>query len=66
MWVMWSLVSVHLDTELVSVQHRCKVFAKRTIGSKNIFDAPMVLLGDEAQGEARSIPHEDSAKLDAR
>jgi hypothetical protein len=40
MWVMWSLISVHLDTELVSVQHRCMVCAKHTIGSKIILDAP--------------------------
>ena len=40
------------------------VCAKRTTGSETILDAPMVLLGDEAQVEARfglSI-----ANLDAR
>jgi hypothetical protein len=51
MWVMWNLISVHLDTVLVSVQDRCMVCAKRTIGSEIILDGPMVLLGDEAQVE---------------
>jgi hypothetical protein len=29
---MWNLISVRLDTELVSVQDRCMVCVKRTIG----------------------------------
>jgi hypothetical protein len=37
---MWILVSVRLETVLVSVQDRCTVCAKRTIGSKIILDAP--------------------------
>jgi hypothetical protein len=32
-WVMWNLVSVRLETVLVSVQDRCTVCAKRAIGS---------------------------------
>ena len=36
-WVVWNLVSVRLETVLVSVQDRCMVCAKRTIGSKNHF-----------------------------
>ena len=32
-WVMSNLVSVHLETVLVSVQDRCTVYANRTIGS---------------------------------
>ena len=38
--VMWNLVSVHLEMVLVSVQDRCMVCAKRTIGSEIILDAP--------------------------
>ena len=38
--VMWNLVSVHLEIVLVSVQDRCTVCAKRTIGSEIILDAP--------------------------
>ena len=37
--VMWNLVSVCLETVLVSVQDRCMVCAKRTIGSEIILDA---------------------------
>jgi hypothetical protein len=50
----------------VSLQDRCTVYAKRTIGSEIIFTNPMVLLGDEAQLEARFGPFGDSANLDAR
>ena len=51
----------------MSVQDRCMVCAKRTIGSESVLDAPpMVLLGDEAQVEARFGPFGDSANLDAR
>jgi hypothetical protein len=36
-----------LDTVLVSVQDMCMVYAKCTISSKIILDAPMVPLGDD-------------------
>ena len=42
--VLWKLVSVRL--EIVSVQDRCTVCAKRTIGLDIIFNTSMVLLGD--------------------
>ena len=60
------LVAVHLEIVLVSVQDKCTVCAKRTIGLDIVFNAPMVLLGDEAQWEARFSPCGDSANLDAR
>ena len=66
MLVLWKLVSVRLEIVLVSVQDRCTVCAERTIGLDIIFNAPMVLLGDEAQMEARFSPCGDSANLDAR
>ena len=47
-------VLVRLEMVLVSVQDRCMVCAKRTIGPEIILDAPMVLIGDEAQVETRS------------
>jgi hypothetical protein len=50
----------------VSVQDNCTVCAKDTTGSEIILDAPMVLLGDDAQVEARYGPIGDGAKLDAR
>ena len=48
------------------MQDTCTVCAKRTIGSKIILDAPMVLLGDEAHVEAHFGAFADSANLDAR
>ena len=65
-WVLWNLVSGRLEIVLVSVQDRCMVCAKRTIGLDIVFNAPMALLGDEAQVEARFSPCGDSANLDAR
>ena len=47
-WVLWNPVSDHLDIVLLSVQDRCTVIAKRTIGLDIVLNAPMVLLGDEA------------------
>ena len=65
-WVMFNHVSVRLEMVLVSVQDRCMVCAKRTKGSETILDAPMVLLGDEAQVQARFGLFRDSTSLDAR
>ena len=47
-------VLVHLEMVLVSLHDRCIVCAKCTIGLETVLDAPMVLLGDEAQVETRS------------
>ena len=38
-WVLWILTSFRLETVLVSVQDRCTVYAKRTIGVEIILDA---------------------------
>ena len=62
---MWNLVSVRLETVLVSVQGRCMVCAKRTISKKSFWTHPMVLLRDEAQVEASFGPLGDSANFDA-
>ena len=64
--VLWNLVSLYLEIVLVLVQDRCMVCAKHTIGLDIVFNAPMVLLGDEAQLEARFSSCGDSANLDAR
>ena len=64
--VLWVLVLVRLEIVLVSVQDRCTVCAKRNIGTYIVFNAPMVLLGDEAQVEAPFNPLGDSVNLDAR
>jgi len=55
-----------LEIVLVSVHYRCMVCDKRTKGLDIVFNPPMVLLGDEAQVEARFSPCGDSANLDAR
>jgi hypothetical protein len=39
-WVVWNLISVYLEIVLVSVQDRCMVCAKHTIGLEIILDAP--------------------------
>jgi hypothetical protein len=66
MELMWSLILVHLEMVLVSEEDRCMVCTKRTIGSEIGLAYPMVLLGDEAQVEARFGPFRDSGNLDAR
>ena len=64
--VMWNLILVRLETVLVSVEDRFMVCANNTTGSDIVFNASMVLLGDEAQVEACFSPCGDSANLDAR
>jgi hypothetical protein len=64
-WVMWNLVSVHLETVSMSLQYRCTVCAEHTLGSKIVLDAPDGTPWDEAQVEARFCPFADSASLDA-
>ena len=50
----------------MSVQDRCMVCARRTIGSKIVLDALDGTLGDEAQVEARFGPFGDSVSVGAR
>ena len=52
MWVLWNLVSVRLETVLVSVRDRCTVCAKNTIGSKIILEEQVKLLGDVGHVES--------------
>ena len=63
---MWNLVSVRLETVFLLVQDRNTVCAKRTIGSETFWTHPMVLLGDEAQVDARFGLFGDIANPDAR
>jgi hypothetical protein len=65
-WVMWNLVSVRLETVLLSVQYRCMVCAEHTNGSKIILVHPMIHHGDEGQVEACLSPFGDSANRDTR
>ena len=50
----------------MSVQDRCMVCARRTIGSEMFWTHAKVPLGDEAQVEARFGPFKDSANVVAR
>ena len=59
-------VESHFETVLVSVQDRYTVCAKHTMAQKSFWTHQMVLLGDEAQVEARFGPFGDSANPDAR
>ena len=52
--VTWNLVLVRLEMVLVSVQDWCTVCCKHTVAQKSFWKLQMVLLGDEAQVEARS------------
>jgi len=63
---LWNLVLVCLEIVLVLVQDRCTVCAKRTIGLDIVFNTSMVLIGDEAQVEARFSPCGDGGNIDAR
>ena len=65
-WVLWNLISDRLEIVLVLVEDRWTVCAKRTTGSDIVFNALMVLPGDEAQVEAPFSPFGESANLDAR
>ena len=63
---MQNLVSIHLETVLVSLQDRCKVCAKHTMAQKSFWTHQMVLLGDEVQVEAHFGLFGDSVSVDAR
>ena len=64
-WVMGNLVSICLEMVLMSLQDRCIVCTKHTMAQKSFWTQQMVLLGDEAQVEARFGPFGDSAYLDS-
>jgi hypothetical protein len=49
----YKLISLRLEIVPISTQDRCTVSAKRTIGSKIVFDALEELLGDVGLVESR-------------
>jgi hypothetical protein len=64
---MWNLISVRLETVLVSVQDRCTVCAERTTGSeKSSWTHTMELLGDVGHVESYFNLFGDTDNLDAR
>jgi hypothetical protein len=60
-WIIWSLILVHFETVLVSVQDRCMVCTKCTIGTEIILDAPDGTPRFKAQMEAHFSPFGDGA-----
>jgi hypothetical protein len=63
---LWNLISVRLETVLVSVQDRCTVCVERTTGSEIVLDThTMELLGDLGHVESCFNAFGDSANLDA-
>ena len=62
----WKLVSVRFDIVLISMQDRCMVCAKRTLGSEISLDRPDDTLRDMGDVEARFSLFGDSVNLDAR
>jgi hypothetical protein len=65
-WVMWNLVSVRLETVLVSVQYRCRFALNVPSAQKSFWMHLMILLDDEARVEACLSLSGDSANFDAR
>ena len=65
-WVMWNLVSIRLETMLVSLQDRCKVCAKHTMAQKLFWTHPMELLGDMGHVESRFGSFGDGVRVGAR
>ena len=65
-WVKWNLVSVHLETVLVSVQDRCMVCVEHTVGSKILLDAPDGTPRCMGHVESRFGPFGDSVCVGAR
>ena len=65
-WIMCNLTSFRLETVLVSVQDRCMVCARRTLGSEIVLDATDGTTSYKAQVEAHFSLFRDSANLDAR
>ena len=58
---MWNLVSVRLETVLVSVQDRCTIGVKHITGLEIVLDGP----DGTPRWEARFGPFGDGANLDA-
>ena len=63
---MWNLVSIHLETVLVSLQDRWKVGAKHTMAQKSFWTHPMELLGDVGHVESCFDPFGDGVSVAAR
>ena len=63
---MWNLTSFCLEIVLVSVQDRCKVCARCTIGLQIVLTHPMELLGDKGHMVSHFFLFGDSVSVGAR
>ena len=59
-------ISIRLEMVFLSVQDRCTVCAKHSMGLETVLDAPIVLLGDEAQVQTHFGLFRYIASLDTR
>jgi hypothetical protein len=66
MWVLWNLVSVRLEMELMSCKMVPWYAPNVPLAQKSFWTHPMVLLGYEAQLKAHFGRLGDSANLGAR
>ena len=62
----WKLVLVRLEVVQILTRDRCLVCVERTIGSENILDALIELLGDMGHVESSFGPFGDSVCVSAR
>ena len=65
-WFMWNLISVCLETVLVSEQDRCMVYAERTICLEVVLDTTDRTPGDVGHVESDFDPFGDSVSVGAR
>jgi hypothetical protein len=65
-WVKWRLVSVHLETVLISTQDTCMVCTDVPYACKLFWAHPIELLGDVGQVEAHFGLFGDSVNLSVR
>jgi hypothetical protein len=65
-WVKWRLVSVHLETVLISTQDTCTVCTDVPYACKLFWAHPIELLGDVGQVEAHFGLFGDSVNLSVR
>ena len=63
---MWNVTSFLMETVLVSVQDRCMICTKRTIGSGILLHAADVTPRDVGLMECHSGPFEDVVSVGAR
>ena len=62
----WKVDLVYLEIVLILTQHKCTVYAERTIGSEIVLDAPDGTPCDVGHVESPFCPFGDSVSVSAR